>query len=254
MVRYGRTLEISKYGPWKDNYIDYAKLKKILREDDSAPSSPTTESHPQQWTEDDESKFVDELVNVQLEKIFKFHSEIHKGLTERVGKCEAKCDSIAVSERQENGENGAGEGQAKGDASANGNGKKPVLSDSDKKTTLREILSELDKITKELNELVKYSRINYTGFLKAAKKHDRKRGQSYRVRPLLQVRLATLPFNKEDYGPLLFRLSTMYDFVRKRLDGSGNKTNTQENQQGKDEYTSQKFWVHQDNLLEVKTS
>ena len=36
------------------------------------------------------------------------------------------------------------------------------------------------------------------GFLKAAKKHDRKRGHAYRVRPLMQVRLAELPFNKED--------------------------------------------------------
>lgn len=247
MVRFGRTLELSKYPPWKEHYIDYAKLKKLLREDDSAPSSPAVESQSQKWTEDDESKFVDELVNVQLENIYKFHSETHQRLTERVGQCEAKCDSIAVSERQENGEREAGQG------SSNGNSKKPVTSEAEKKTIMREVLSELDKITKEINELEKYSRINYTGFLKAAKKHDRKRGQSYRVRPLLQVRLAALPFNREDYGPLLFRLSTMYNFVRSRLDGADKEVKPSENQEGKDEYTSQKFWVHQDNLLEVKT-
>ncbi|KAF2168249.1 hypothetical protein M409DRAFT_21687 [Zasmidium cellare ATCC 36951] len=253
MVRFGRTLEVAKYPPWKDHYIDYAKLKKLLREDDSAPSSPTVETSTQQWTEDDESKFVDELVNVQLENIYKFHSETHKKLTERVGQCEAKCDSVAVSERQDNGESGDGQAKTNGEGGSNGNGKKPVPSESDKKTILREVMSELDKITKEINELEKYSRINYTGFLKAAKKHDRKRGQSYRVRPLLQVRLAALPFNREDYGPLLFRLSTMYNFVRQRLDDAGKETKTLEDQQGKDEYTSQKFWVHQDNLLEVKT-
>ena len=63
-----------------------------------------------------------------------------------------------------------------------------------------------DSITKQINELEKYSRINYTGFLKAAKKHDRRRGSQYRVRPLLQVRLAALPFNVENYSPLLHRL------------------------------------------------
>ena len=81
------------------------------------------------------------------------------------------------------------------------------------------VLQVLDNITKETNELEKYARINYTGFLKAVKKHDRKRGGSYRIRPLLQVRLSALPFNKEDYSPLLYRLSAMYSFIRQHMDG-----------------------------------
>ena len=80
--------------------------------------------------------------------------------------------------------------------------------------------------------------------LKAAKKHDRKRGHAYRVRPLMQVRLAELPFNKEDYSPLLFRINTMYTFTRQRLDVTGpvgrktSELSVPELQSGNDRYHS----------------
>ena len=130
---------------------------------------------------------------------------------------------------------------AKQASETNGNGKKAVPSEEEKQSTLKEVLSELDQITKETNELEKYSRINYTGFLKACKKHDRKRGHSYRVRPLLQVRLAALPFYKEDYSPMLYRLSAMYSFVRQGLEGKTHKGMTfNEEGAGADSYVSYK--------------
>jgi SPX domain protein involved in polyphosphate accumulation len=52
-MRFGRTLEKSIYQPWRDNYIDYAKLKKLLREDDSASNSPNRQTSDR-WTEDGE--------------------------------------------------------------------------------------------------------------------------------------------------------------------------------------------------------
>ncbi|KAK0253048.1 hypothetical protein B0A54_09961 [Friedmanniomyces endolithicus] len=264
-MRYGKTLQHAIYPPWRDNYIDYTKLKKLLRDDDSStPSSPSTETVGDNWTDDDESKFVDELVNVQLEKVHAFHKETYEKLRDRTARCEARLDTVAVAEhgvaRQDQAEGGAEEGAVEGDeandeGSSNGNGGKAVPSEDEKKTILTEVLAELDLITRETNELEKYSRINYTGFLKAVKKHDRKRGASYRVRPLLQVRLAALPFNTEDYSPLLYRLSAMYSFVRQRLEGAENRglSVTEKATEGREEYISHKFWVHPENLLEVKT-
>ncbi|KAK1815061.1 Phosphate metabolism transcription protein [Friedmanniomyces endolithicus] len=260
-MRYGKTLQQAIYPPWRDNYIDYTKLKKLLRDDDSStPSSPSTETVGDSWTDDDESKFVDELVNVQLEKVHAFHKETYEKLRDRTARCEARLDTVAVAEhgvaRQDQAEGGAEEGEGEGgEGSSNGNGKKAVPSEDEKKTILTEVLAELDLITRETNELEKYSRINYTGFLKAVKKHDRKRGASYRVRPLLQVRLAALPFNTEDYSPLLYRLSAMYSFVRQRLEGAENRglSVTEKATEGREEYISHKFWVHPENLLEVKT-
>ena len=206
-IRFGKTLKQSIYPPWRDNYVDYAKLKKLLREDDSAESSTKDV-----WTEEDKGAFVDELVNVQLEKVHAFHKETYENLRERTAACEATLDDVAVADVQEHD----------GTTAASGNGKRAVPSEQEKQKIMNEVLKELDNITKETNELEKYARINHTGFLKAAKKHDRKRGQSYRVRPLLQVRLSALPFNKEDYSPLLYRLSAMYNFIRQHMDGGDN--------------------------------
>ncbi|KAK5687798.1 Phosphate metabolism transcription protein [Elasticomyces elasticus] len=254
-MRYGKTLSLAIYSPWREAYIDYAKLKHLLRDDDSNPASPSTENPSgtggDKWTDEDESRFVDELVNVQLEKVHAFHKNTYETLRERTAVCEQLLDDVAVSEQQQQAEGGtaAEEGE---------NGKKAVPSEDQKKKILTSVLSSLDQITHETAELEKYSRINYTGFLKAVKKHDRKRGGSYRIRPLLQVRLAALPFNTEDYSPLLYRLSAMYSFVRQNLEGAekrGLSVSEQAGQgvEGREEYVSHKFWVHPENLLEVKT-
>lgn len=191
-MRFGSTLRNSIYDLWKSNYIDYSKLKKLLREEDSSgkgsPSRPDSEA--QKWSEEDESAFVEELVNVQLEKVNAFQAKTYKQLRDRTSACEAELEKAAT----------PAQGEGKGGQENGMNVVKP-----EKQDELRKVLEELDLITKETNELEKYSRINFTGFLKAAKKHDRKRGSKYRVRPLLQVRLAALPFNSEDYSPLLYR-------------------------------------------------
>ena len=191
-MRFGKTLRNSIYEPWAANYIDYAKLKRLLREDD--PS----EREGQGWTEDDEGKFVEELVNVQLEKVNAFQAETYKGLRERTSDCEARLEK-EVGPKSEDKE-AAGQTDDQDEKQAE---KQDEKSPEDGK--LQEVLKELDGITKEISELEKYSRINYTGFLKAVKKHDRRRGSKYKIRPLVQVRLAALPFNSEDYSPLLYR-------------------------------------------------
>ena len=229
-MRFGKTLRNTVYPPWKGNYIDYAKLKTLLREDDVA-GQDGSDSDDTQWTEQDEEAFVQELLNVQLDKVNTFQSETSRQLRERTSACETKLRPLAPAADQE----------------------APALEDQEKQTVASEVLQELDNITKEVSELEKYSRINFTGFLKAAKKHDRKRGALYRVKPLLQVRLSQLPFNSEDYSPLVHRLSVMYSFVREALSQDTVPFKEPEPGFGRDTYSSYKFWVHADNVLEVKT-
>ncbi len=238
-MRFGRTLRNSIYEPWKDHYIDYSKLKQLLRDDGSSEKgSPNREDEEKNnWTEDDEGKFVEELINVQLEKVNEWQVETYKQLRDRTTACESKLQPLLesavsgddraeptnqVAERVEDGkgdgENKDGEqenAEADADTGANTADKDADSDKTEKQSSqdghkgrqakLRDVLKELDNITKETNELEKFSRINFTGFLKAAKKHDRRRGRQYRVRPLLQVRLSALPFNSEDYSPLLYR-------------------------------------------------
>ena len=199
-MKFGRSLQQSIYEPWREQYINYKKLKALLREDDvvvGAKDSP--------WTDEDEQRFVDELVNVQLEKINAFQVDTYKTLKERTSQCEAKLEQYVAGK----------------EATSDGGKER----DEDEKIEfLNETSKELDSIREEVTRLEKFSRINFTGALKAAKKHDRRRGANYKVRPLLQVRLASLPFNAEDYSPLLYRLSAMYSFVRENLGEDFGKT------------------------------
>ncbi|CAF9911581.1 MAG: hypothetical protein GOMPHAMPRED_007461 [Gomphillus americanus] len=216
-MRFGKSLTKAQYGPWKQHYLDYNKLKSLLREDD--PDKP--------WVDEDEQRFVDELVNVQLEKVNSFQTATYKSLIERTSQCESKLEKLV----------------GKDEAS------------KDKESELSSSLKELDSIREEINRLERFSRINYTGALKAAKKHDRRRGANYKVRPLLQVRLASMPFTSEDYSPLLYRLSAMYAFIRQQLDGNQERAMSNgETHQRMIKYTSYKFFVHPENLLELKTS
>lgn len=230
-MRFGKTLRNTVYGPWAGKYIDYHKLKLLLREHDV--KGDDSDSEDSEWTEQDEEAFVQELVNVQLDKVHAFQVETSQQLRERTSACEAKLRPLAPDTEQE----AAG-----------------IEDDDERKSLAADVLHELDSITKEVTELEKYSRINFTGFLKAAKKHDRKRGARYRVKPLLQVRLSQLPFNSEDYFPLVRRLSVMYSFVREVLSrGVVEPQDKRESGFGRDTYSSYKFWVHADNVLEVKT-
>ncbi|PTB63841.1 SPX-domain-containing protein [Trichoderma citrinoviride] len=227
-MRFGKTLRESIYPPWKDKYVDYGKLKSILREDQKDDDAP--------WTEEDESRFCDEIFNVQLEKVARFQQERFDALKQRVDAAFEKLKEYAPP----------------ADSSS-----KPGLSREELAAKLRELEGELDDITNEVKALKKYSSINYTSFLKIVKKHDRKRGDRYKVRPMMQLSLAQRPFNSEQgYAPLLNKLSVMYFAIRQQLE-EGDQVPlaldaSAETHNG-ERYTAHKFWVHPDNLLEVKT-
>ncbi|KAI9844514.1 MAG: Phosphate metabolism transcription protein [Thelocarpon superellum] len=238
-MHFGQNLKDSVYAPWKSHYVDYGKLKKLLRETENdqrkdwptSPNPPAESETADQWTEDDEGAFVDELVNVQLGKVYDFQVNTYLELRERTAKYEYDLeDMVALGESDQS---------------------EPRQS---RQEQLQKVLTALDDITRETNELEKFSRINFTGLFKAAKKHDRKRGHRYRVRPLLQARLAALPFNVEDYSPLLYRLSAMYAFVRENVEGPRRDSvqSASETHVDSRRYTTHTFWVHPDNLLEVK--
>ncbi|KAK5658601.1 hypothetical protein OQA88_1994 [Cercophora sp. LCS_1] len=229
-MRFGKTLRQSVYAPWKGKYIDYAKLKGILRED-----APEDDDEP--WTEEDENRFCDAVFNTELEKVAQFQREKVEELKNRV---ETTFDRLK-------------------ELSATEDGKPKPKSDVETQQ-LKDLETELDSITNEVKELQKYSNLNYTGFLKIVKKHDRKRGHRYKIRPMMQVSLSKRPFNSEQaYSPLLNKLSLMYFAVRQLLEGEGAAEtypadpDSQAETHNGERYTAHKFWVHPDNLLEVKT-
>lgn len=221
-MKFGTTLRRSVYSPWKAQYIDYDKLKKLLKDNEDDDS----------WTAEDESAFVDELANVQLEKVHGFILDVSQKLRDRTAACEKKLEPLAIGlKAEENNKNGNKDGDNSTSTSA-GDGlfsdavkkgeaadKQPQLGEEERQKLLKEVLAELDGITKEVKELEGFSRINFTAIIKATKKHDKLRGKSYKLRPFIDARLARHPLQTEDASPLLYRLSALYSFVRQSLEG-----------------------------------
>ncbi|KAI0914499.1 VTC domain-containing protein [Ustulina deusta] len=225
-MRFGKTLRESIYPPWRDEYIDYSKLKGMLRE-------KTREDDDVPWTEEDENRFCDEIFNVQLDKVSQFQAKTASSLQQQADAAFEKLRDLAPSD----------------DKSKSG------ITNS----RLEELRAELDVIVNEVERLKKYSSLNYTGFLKIVKKHDRKRGGRYKVRPMMRVSLAEHGLNSEQgYSPLLNKLSLMYYAINQTLDKGKQQhpldLEYQEEFHNGERYTAHKFWVHPENLLEVKTA
>lgn len=166
--------------------MDYSKLKSMLREN-------TGEDDDVPWTEEDENRFCDEIFNVQLDKVSQFQAKTASSLQQRADAAFEKLRGLAPSDDK-----------TKGDVNT---------------AQLEELRAELDAIVNEVKELKKYSSMNYTGFLKIAKKHDRRRGDRYKVRPMMRVSLSQHGLNSEQgYSPLLNKLSLMYYAISQTLD------------------------------------
>jgi SPX domain protein involved in polyphosphate accumulation len=232
-MHFGRTLKRSIYPPWKDQYLDYDKIKKLLRESASQDGSSTgSQDGDDKWTDEDEETYTEELFNVQLKKVQDFHDDTVKRLHEEIKDCEQKLEPLGV---------GAKDGEQEGNATGQDGGSKPDLSADEKQEILKDVLKKLDSIGKETSELDKYSRINYTGFLKACKKHDRKRGDTFRARPYFQSLLGERPFHSEDSTPMVYRLSAMHAFVRQSLEGKDQSgLSFSQDETHSSEYTSHK--------------
>lgn len=212
---FGVRLANEVYSPWKHEYIAYEKLKKLLKESVVAGDNDSAE-----WTAQDETRFVSAL-DEQLEKVFSFESRTYKELEQSIDDIEAK------------------------------------ISNTTEETSFvdpKEIEVELEDALELTNQLDRFRRLNFTGFMKIVKKHDRLHKQ-YQVRPLLQVRLKNLPFQTEDYSPLLYKLSSLYQFLADNFGSQSNNSasammSSYQESQG---YTTYRFWVHPENIMEVKT-
>lgn len=218
---FGVRLANEIYPPWKDAYIQYEKLKKLLKEN----VIPSNEAEA--WSESDETKFV-EALDGELEKVYSFQTKTYEALSERLSAVEKSINNTEETHQftQEDAKN---------------------------------IESTLENILEEAQQLDRFSRVNFTGFVKIVKKHDRIHSK-YQVKPLLQVRLNALPFHSEDYSPLLYRISIIYSFLSENVSGgsgsgsaSASAAKLSVSNSDNSDYTTYKFWVHPDNVMEVKT-
>ncbi|KAG7823951.1 hypothetical protein KL909_002688 [Ogataea angusta] len=246
---FGVKLQNEVFPPWKNYYIDYDHLKRLLKENviESTENHPGSSSAMSAWSEKDEAEFASQL-DAELEKVYTFQISKYKELDEEISKLELQSEEYlkSISEKKS--------------------------TDLDAKTFQKK-LEELLWLAKELDH---FARLNFTGFIKIVKKHDRLH-KGYSVKALLNVRMKSLPLNNisEDTSPYLFRISTLYSFVRDQMGSSSLSTSLQNsiqklsssgristtpsaslNNMGQKDYGYKvlKFWIHPDNLMEIKTT
>ncbi|CAK7220582.1 vacuolar transporter chaperone [Sporothrix curviconia] len=180
--------------------------------------------HQREWTEDDEADFVAALEN-ELEKVHQ-KQQVKAIEIQRM---------IAVSEREVNDvvnrlrERGTGDGP------------------SEEEFMLLE--EDLSDIIADVHDLAKFVQVNYTGFYKIIKKHDKMTG--WLLKPVFDTRLKAKPFYKENFDAAVVKLSKLYDIVRTRGNPVKGDSSAGGGQANFIRHTT-KYWVHPDNVTELK--
>jgi SPX domain protein involved in polyphosphate accumulation/uncharacterized membrane protein YidH (DUF202 family) len=176
------------------------------------------------FTEKDETEFV-ELLDNNLEKVFAFHQEKIEEIKKRIDTWDETINTQIPSE--------------------------------DSTLEMASIQENINWIADDINRLARYSRINYTGFLKIVKKHDRH--TDYVLRPMFMVRLNQCPFWNEDNDALLIKLSQLFSKVRDGGMTMSFKPNNQFFTVVDSDSTNtrrlivKRFFVQTENVLELKT-
>lgn len=182
------------------------------------------------WSEEDEKRFVKQLEE-ELDKVFTFQKVKSQEIVRRIKSSEKEVDGVIARTEAAMGNDPA----AKAD--------EPT---EDEYMLLEEDLSD---IIADVHDLAKFTQLNYTGFQKIIKKHDKQ--THWHLRPVFAARLNARPFFKDDYDVTVVNLSKLYDRVRTR----GNPTKGDSSAGGKQQNfvrQTTKYWVHPDNITELK--
>lgn len=108
---------------------------------------------------------------------------------------------------------------------------------------------DLSDVIADVHDLAKFTQLNYTGFQKIIKKHDKQ--THWHLKPVFAARLNARPFFKDDYDVTVINLSKLYDQVRTRGSPIKGDSSAGGKQQNFVRQTT-KYWVHADNITELK--
>ncbi|KAH3920333.1 hypothetical protein HBI56_068670 [Parastagonospora nodorum] len=208
-MRFGQQLKTSQNREWIFYYIDYDGLKDALRVHHI-------------WDEKSEQSFIEQLEK-ELDKVYTF---------QRV-KAEEIIRRIASSEREV--------------AEAVNRSQQTPGGDFEEDFDILE--EDLSEIIADVHDLAKFTQLNYTGFQKIIKKHDK--NTRWFLKPVFAARLKRKPFFQDNYDSYVLKLSRLYDIVRTR----GNPIKGDSGAGGKQQNfvrQTTKYWVHPDNIVELK--
>ncbi|KAI0194593.1 SPX-domain-containing protein [Astrocystis sublimbata] len=241
-MKFGQQLRSSIIREYQWYYIDYDGLKGELKKASDAPAGtpqdgdeagpsevPTnpdgTAKHNERWSEEDEQGFIGTLYT-ELEKVYTKTKLKQSEIQRRIAVSEREVKEV-VSRATERGLNEQGPAE-----------EEFILLEQD-----------LSDIIADVHDLSKYVQLNYTGFYKIIKKHDKM--TRWHLRPVFDAALKKKPFYNEDFDAEVVKLSNMYNNVRTR--GNPVKGDSAAGgSQGSFVRQTTKYWVHPDNVTELK--
>ena len=216
---------------WYYYYISYDELKRNLRTDFEHTPAIQQGQKPKRkpWDEEDEQRFVNKLEE-ELEKVYTFQKVKSQEIIRRIRTTEKEVNE-AISRTEE----------AQHDERFKAN------EPSEEEYMLLE--EDLSDVIADVHDLAKFTQLNYTGFQKIIKKHDKM--THWHLKPGFAARLNARPFFKDDYDETVINLSKMYDQVRTRGSPIKGDSGAGGKQQNFVRQTT-KYWVHPDNITELK--
>ncbi|KAE8214858.1 hypothetical protein CF327_g1792 [Tilletia walkeri] len=263
-MKFGQTIKTSLYSEWSDKYIRYSELKKFIK----------SRTERGAWSDKDEDDFLQEL-SKELEKVYAFQKEKVAELEFRIKKAQAEVYLLVSSRPSSNASlpssansarGGSGAGGDQGSSSSHQNGRDVVYahddvgsddefdSDGDDSDAIEEHFIELEErlaiIIADVHDLALFTKLNYTGFHKIVKKHDKQTDRLLR-KEFVQHYLAARPFYKENYDALIVKLSKLFDLVRTRGNPIQGDSAAGGSQSAFVRQTT-KYWVHPDNIVPLK--
>lgn len=215
-MKFGEHLRKALIKNYSFYYISYDDLKHQLKKN--------LKDSDNKWTNELEEEFVSSL-EAELDKVYSFTMVKNTEVKRRVKELEKYVNEMVNALNDPNEAN------------------KPQEQD------FEDLEEELSDIIADVHDLARFTRLNYTGFQKILKKHDKL--TKFILKPIFQARLNAKPFYKDNYDNLIVKLSKLYDMVRTRgnpVRGDSAAGGTQQN------FVRQttKYWIHPDNITELK--
>ena len=220
-------MKTSLISDYSHHYIAYDELKDALKTPlEAGPTEHPPKRKRRPWIESDEKLFV-KLLEDDLEKVYTFQRVKAGEIVRRIKTSEAEVyEVIGRLERAQDGEK-----------------------DEDLEQSFFLLQEDLSDVIADVHDLDKFTRLNYTGFYKIIKKHDKQTG--WHLKPVFAARLKAKPFFGDNYDAFVVKLSNLYDLVRTRGHPVIGDSAAGGGQQNFVRQTT-KYWVHPDNVTEVK--
>ncbi|KAJ9608340.1 vacuolar transporter chaperone [Cladophialophora chaetospira] len=223
-MKFGQQLKQSLIKDYYWHYIAYDDLKSALKK----PFINGKNGEREPWSDDDEANFI-RLLEAELDKVYVFQKLKSQEIVSRIKTAESEVKHVIDrKERQVQ----AGED-----------------TDDDLENDFDLLEQDLSDIIADVHDLAKFTQLNYTGFQKIIKKHDKQ--TDLVLRPSFATRLKAKPFFQDNYDAFIVNLSKLYDLVRTRGNPVKGDSSAGGSQQNFVRQTT-KYWVHQDNITELK--